>query len=55
MEKEISNQRLLQILDYLFAWAGDHDEEFYEAFVAASRISKRELDVISGNPVVDDE
>lgn len=55
MEKEISNQRLVQILDNLFAWAGDHDQEFYEAFVAASQISKHEMNKIFGISVDDDE
>lgn len=51
MEKEISNQRLLQILDNLFSWAVEHDSEFFEDFVAASRVTQAELDVISGNIV----
>lgn len=55
MGKEISNQRLLQILDNLFAWAADHDQEFYECFIEASGISSHELDVISGNITVYDD
>ena len=49
MKTEITNQRLLKILDNLFSWAGDHDQEFYEAFIAASEVTQAELDVISGN------
>lgn len=51
MKTEISNQRLLQILDNLFSWAVEYDSEFFEDFVAASRVTQAELDVISGNSV----
>ena len=53
MKTEITKKRLLKILDNLFTWAVDHDQEFYECFIAASGITSKELNELGGNIIVE--
>lgn len=53
VEKGLTIVRAKQIIDNLFAWAADHEQDFYEAVLSASGVTKQELDEISGNPIVD--
>lgn len=55
MKKELTKKRLLKILDNLFTWAVDHDQEFYECFIAAGDITSKELNEISGNIIVEED
>lgn len=55
MKTEITKKRLLKILDNLFTWAVDHDQEFYECFIAASGITSKELNELGGNIIVEED
>lgn len=55
MKTEITKKRLLKILDSLFTWAVDHDQEFYECFIAASDITSKELNELGGNIIVEED